>query len=426
MDNNRCLTCCIITHEIADMFSAGGDRMREAGVAVIGGGAAGLFAGCFLKMNGADLVILERNTECGLKLLITGHGRCNITNLKEPRELKRGYHEASNFVYPAINSFPPSACVRFIEDEVGIRLKTEENDRVFPVSDKASDIRDGLVRYIGKDRIITGFKCVSIRKDDALFEIVSEDDSMVKAKYVILACGGMSYPHTGSDGSGFKLASALGHSIAKPAAALATVNTSAEFCGPLAGVTVPGVVLTLYDRGAKRAVSRGDLLFTHKGISGPSVMELSREIPARPDNTYILADLAPGITDRSLTELIDSKPRALFATVLASLVPRRLAESLLDDTQIKCSGVTSAERKKILGRLKRFRFDINEAPDINSAYCTRGGVELSELDRKSFGSGIIPGLFIIGENTDVDGISGGYNLAFAAASAHLAVKSIVG
>ena len=400
--------------------------MREAGVAVIGGGAAGLFAGCFLKMNGADPVILERNPECGLKLLITGHGRCNITNLKEPRELKHGYHEASNFVYPAINSFPPSSCVRFIEDEVGIKLKTEENDRVFPVSDKASDIRDGLVRYIGKDRMITGFKCVSIRKDDGLFEIVSEDGSMVKAKYVILACGGMSYPHTGSDGAGFKLASALGHSIVKPAAALATVNTSPEFCGPLAGVTVPGVTLTLYDRGTRKALSEGDLLFTHKGISGPSVMELSREIPARPDDTYILADFAKDITDRDLTELIDARPKALFATALASLVPRRLAESLLDDPQIKCSGITSAERKKILGRLKGFRFDIEEAPDINSSYCTRGGVELSELDRKSFGSKIVPGLYVIGENTDVDGISGGYNLAFAAASAHLAVKSIVG
>lgn len=400
--------------------------MKVYEAAVTGGGAAGLFAGCFLKRFGADAVILEKNPECGRKLLVTGHGRCNITNLKEPAELKCGYHEASNFVYPALKSFPPSECVRFFEEELGLRLKKEENDRMFPVTDKALDVRDSMVRYIGNDNIITGFDCVSVQKNNGVFELTSKAGEKVLARHIILACGGMSYPHTGSDGSGFKLARMLGHTIVQPKAALAVVNTAPDFCSPLAGVTVNNVVLTLFDGGIKAGESSGSLLFTHKGISGPAVMELSREIPVKPYDTYILADLAADLTDKRLVSMIDDRPKALLSTVLSEVIPQSLARALTDDPSVKCSQVTASERKKVLKRIKEFRFDIKEAPDVNSSYCTRGGVPLKELDRKTCASKITEGLYVIGENVDVDGISGGYNLAFAAASAHLAVKSIVG
>ena len=395
-------------------------------VIIVGGGCAGLFAACFLKKAGADYLLLERNPECGRKLLVTGHGRCNITNLKAPSELKQGYHEAANFVYPAIAFFAPEDCVRFLEDELGLKVKEEENNRIFPVSDKASDVRDALVRYTGKDSIRTGYRCISAVCENGIFELGSDCGEKVYGRNLILACGGSSYPHTGSDGSGFKLAEMMGHSIVPPRASLAQIKTPSPVCPELAGVTVDNVELSLYTGGTKTAGTAGSLLFTHAGISGPAAFELSREIPIKADDVYILADFAPGLTDKELLGRMEQKGKTNFVNLLAEYVPRSVAEVLTGAGDIKCADVTAQLRKSALRALKEFRFDITSAPDIDTAYCTRGGADLKELDRKSYGSKLVKGLYIIGENTDVDGISGGYNLAFAAASASLAVRSIVG
>lgn len=395
--------------------------------AVIGGGAAGLFAACFLTKHGIDLVLLEKNHECGRKLLTTGHGRCNITNLKPPAELKKGYHEAGNFVYPAIRGFTPSDCVDFLNNDLKLRTKVEENDRVFPVSDKASDVRDAMVRYIGREHIVTGFDCVSVTRDNEGFTVTSSTGQEIKAKHLILACGGKSYPHTGSDGSGFSLASSLGHKIVPPRSALAPVRTSAELCSRLAGVTCVNARLSLWTGGKKTASYGGDLLFTHSGISGPAVMELSREIPpVITEDTYILADLAPSLDEKIFTSEVNGRPNTKLVNLVSEYVPRSVASALCGDDELYCRDCRSEVRKAVYRRLKELRFDIEEVPDINTAYCTRGGVFLNELDRDSYQSKVVPGLYVIGENTDVDGISGGYNLAFAAASAHLAVMDIVG
>ena len=394
---------------------------------VIGGGAAGLFAGCFLKKAGAGFVILERNEECGKKLLITGHGRCNITNNKEPRILSSGYHEASRFVYPALRRFTPEDCMDFITGELGLKLKTEENDRVFPVSDKASDVRDRMVSYIGRDNILTGFCCASVTADENGFTVTSEDGRKVTAGNLILAAGGKSYPMTGSDGSGFALASSMGHTIVAPRPALAMIPSDDEIVTRLSGVTVRDVVLSLFVNGKKTASTSGDLLFTHKGLSGPAAMELAREIPHRIDgDVHICADFARDVTDQFLLTKMAEHSRSLFVNVTSDFVPRSLAEMICTDTTSKCSDVSASVRKDVLRKLREYRFEITKVPDMASAYCTRGGVDLSEIDRKTYGSRIVPNLYIVGENTDVDGISGGYNLAFAAGSSYLAVSSIVG
>lgn len=394
---------------------------------VIGGGASGLFAGCFLKKEGMDPVILERNDECGKKLLITGHGRCNITNNKDPQILAKGYHEASGFVYPALRRFTPADCMKFLEDELGLKLKTEENDRVFPVSDKASDVRDAMVRYIGTDNIITGFRCSSVTRDDNGFTVKSEDGRTVSSDHLILACGGMSYPGTGSDGSGFELASSLGHKVVPPRPALAMIPADSSVVSDLSGVTVKGTVLSLFVNGRKTASSAGDLLFAHRGLSGPAAMELAREIPFRAEgDVYISVDLAPDVTDQVLLSMMASHPRSLFVNVIAEYVPRSIADKICTGNDTRCSDVTAACRKETLRCLREFRINVTQAPDIISAYCTRGGVDLKEIDRKTYGSKIVKELYIVGENCDVDGISGGYNLAFAASSSFLAVSSIVG
>ncbi len=395
--------------------------------AVIGGGASGLFAACFLQKHHVDFVLLEKNPECGQKLLTTGHGRCNITNLKPPAELKKGYHEAANFVYPAIKGFSPSDCVKFINDELKLKTKVEENDRVFPVSDKASDVRDAMVRYIGSGRIITGFDCVSVERNDEGFRIASAGGGSVTAKHLILACGGMSYPKTGSDGSGFALASSLGHKNNAPRSALAPVRTSEDFCKNLAGVSADNADLTLWTGGKKTASYRGNILFTHSGISGPAVMELSREIPPEiTEETYFLANFVPSLDERTFASEVNSNPGTKLVNLVSSYVPKSLAFAVCEDGDLYCRDTRSEVRKAVYRRLTEMRFDIQEVPDIKTAYCTRGGVILNELDRNTYQSKIVPGLYIIGENTDVDGISGGYNLAFAAGSAYLAVMSIVG
>ena len=394
--------------------------------AIIGGGAAGLFAACFLKKNGADFLLLEKNSECGKKLLVTGHGRCNITNLKTPQELKKGYHEAANFIYPAISGFAPSDCVEFINKELKIRTKTEENDRVFPVSDKASDVRDAMVRYVGADHIKTGFECVSIKPEDGVFTVSSKAGDTITCRHLILSCGGRSYPQTGSDGSGFDLAASLGHTIVSPRAALSPVKTSEEFCMPLAGVTAENTVLSLWYDGKKQAAYTGSVLFTHSGLSGPATLELSREIPAEiTGETYILANFAAGLNEQEFASAVNSNPNTKIVNLVAEYVPKSLASAVCGDDDIYCKDVRSAYRKDIFRKLTEMRFDITEKPDIRTAYCTRGGVKLSELDRRSYESKIIPNLYIIGENTDVDGISGGYNLAFASSSAYFAVKSVL-
>ena len=393
---------------------------------VIGGGASGLFAGCFLKKEGQDFVILERNGECGRKLLVTGHGRCNITNNKEPQILARGYHEASGFVYPALRRFTPGDCIRFLEDELGLKVKTEEDDRIFPVTDKAADIRDRMVSYIGRDNIITGFKCASISKNDPGFTVRSEDGTAISSEHLILACGGMSYPKTGSDGSGYELASSMGHSIVAPRPALAMIPAEDKIVSDLSGVTAKDVVLSLYVNGRKTSSASGDLLFTHRGLSGPAAMELAREIPVKAEDVYVCIDFATGVTDQILLSQIASHPRTLFVNVISEYVPRSLADKLCTDNDIRCSDVTAAFRKETLKRLREYRISVTGVPDIVSSYCTRGGVDLKEIDRKTYGSKIVKELYIVGENCDVDGISGGYNLAFAAASSFLAVSCIVG
>ena len=395
-------------------------------VAIVGGGVAGLYAACFLAKAGVDFLLLERNEECGKKLLITGHGRCNITNLKEPSELKKGFHEAGNFVYPAISGFAPADIVRFIENELKVPLKTEENDRVFPVSDKASDVRDAFVRFLGREHILTGYLCSSITKENDTFRLVSEDGREVVSDKVVLACGGSSYPQTGSDGSGFDLARSLGHTIAETRGALAAVKTGDDLCGTLAGVTVENTVIRLYSGGRKTAETTGDLLFTHSGVSGPAVMEISREIPATagPD-TYFEICFARGLSDKDLVEKIDGHGDTKLVNVIAEYVPKSLAAAICGDGDLYCRDVRAETRKAVFRKLTAYRMDIEKAPDIRTSYCTRGGVILNELDRKTYASKKVYGIYVVGENTDVDGISGGYNLAFAASSAHLAAKDII-
>lgn len=406
-------------------------------VGIIGGGAAGLYAACQLKHlsegRGIEVTVLEKNAVPGIKLTLTGHGRCNMTNRKDAPELKKGFHEAENFVYPALKGFGPEDTIRFAESELGLRLKEEENNRVFPVCDSAVKVRDAVVSYISDtSKILTSTTVLSI-KPGSDFEVVT-DKGNYHFDYVILACGGSSFTKTGSTGDSYRIAESLGHTISPAKAALAPVRVGrdpAAICKRLSGVSVTAGV-SLYHEGKKTASISGEILFADFGLTGPAVMELSREIPLDIKDTYIELDLIPSMSDedydKELLRLIDEHSDTKISNLLARSVPASVAGEIASRAGVSdqyAQGFTKEERKKVCRGMKHLRLDIDSAPELDKAYVTRGGVSLKEVDRKTMESRLVPGFFILGEALDIDGISGGYNLQACMSEAYLAAKSII-
>jgi len=409
-------------------------------VGIIGAGAAGIFAACQLKRlssgTGTGITVLEKNSVPGKKLTLTGHGRCNITNRKDPSELRKGYHEAENFIYPALKEFGPEDTIRFLETELGTGVKEEDNNRIFPVSDSAVRLRDTLVSYLSDSvTLICDAKVTEITKRDC-FEVKSSKGTFCFDR-VILSCGGSSFPKTGSAGDSYILAEKAGHTIIPIRSALAQVaadDVSSLFTSRLSGVAVRSRVSLICGEKSSAAVT-GEVLFTDHGLSGPAVMEISREIP--PDicgaNTALELDLIPdsddGQFDRELQELICKHPDTKITTLLANYIPASLAGETASAAGVfglYAQGFTKENRKKLIRTVKHLRIGISRAPSLEKAYVTRGGVSLKEVDRKTMQSKKISGLYIIGEALDIDGISGGYNLQACMSEAYLAAKSILG
>ena len=409
-------------------------------IGIIGGGAAGLFVACLLKKFSEDgineVTLIEKNEIPGKKLILTGHGRCNITNRKPASELKTGYHEADNFIYPAIKEFGPEDTISFIENDIGLKTKEEDNNRIFPVCDSAARVRDSLVSYIaGSTKTICNSKVLDIRKDSS-FE-VSTADKKYNFDFVILCCGGSSFPQTGSAGDSYRLAGKTGHTVITPRAALAPVKAdeaSLSFIKNLSGVSVTSRV-SLFCNGKKTASTEGEVLFAEFGLTGPAVMEISREIPRDISdcNPYFELDLVPALTeeqfDREFQKLIGDHPDTKITTLLARYVPASVAGEIAAKagvSELYAQGFTKDNRRKTVTEMKHLKVTVGREPSIDKAYVTRGGVSLKEVDRKTMQSRLVPGLYIIGEALDIDGISGGYNLQACMSEAVLAVKDILG
>ncbi len=409
-------------------------------IGIIGGGAAGLFAACLLKkFSGGEMlnvILLEKNEIPGKKLILTGHGRCNITNLKPASELKKGYHEADNFIYPALKEFGPEDTISFIENDIGLKTKEEDNNRIFPVCDSAARVRDSLVSYIADStNTICNSKVLDIRRESS-FE-VSTANEKYNFDYVILSCGGSSFPQTGSTGDSYRLAGKTGHTVITPRAALAPVKADDEsltFIRNLSGVSVISKV-SLFCNGKKTAATEGEILFADFGLTGPAVMEISREIPRDISdcNPYFELDLVPSSTDEQFNQefqkLIGEHPDTKITTLLARYVPASVAGEIAAKAGVSdlyAQGFTKDNRRKTVNEIKHLKVGIIREPSIDKAYVTRGGVSLKEVDRKTMQSRLVPGLYILGEALDIDGISGGYNLQACMSEAFLAVKDILG
>lgn len=415
-------------------------------VGIIGGGAAGLWAACFLKKTAVDtgadcdITILEKGPAVGRKLLLTGHGRCNITNRKTPSELKKGYHEAGNFIYPSLNAFSPEDAINFIEKELKTPLKEEDNNRMFPKSDSARKLLEAITNYLetGKNqvKILRNYSCSDIRKEETGFSVMSQSGVEMVFDRVILASGGMSFKATGSDGSGYELAAKLGHTVTELRASLASIEVTDEgrkYTEQLSGISVKAGTSVFYDS-QKKASGNGDVLFTHKGLSGPAIQEISREVPddILTRGGWIELDLAPHIKeeelDSEIVEMLTGQPSAKLTNLVSAYVPQRVAENVRQKacvSGIYAREITRKARRAYVRELKHMNFEFAKAPDINEAYVTRGGIDLREVSRKTMESKLVPGLYLIGEILDIDGISGGYNLQACMSEAFQASKDIL-
>lgn len=400
-------------------------------IAVIGGGAAGMMAAIAAAQRGADVTLIEQNKICGKKLLITGKGRCNITNACPTEDIFRNIPTNPRFLYSAVYSFSNYDTVDFFEQS-GVSTKVERGERVFPQSDKAASVADALVRKMRSlGVIILHGKADKILTDRERVTGVSVDGKTVAASAVILATGGKSYPRTGSDGFGYGIAEKLGHSITKLRPALVPVETF-EDTKPIMGLSLKNVTLTVADRSGKKLHSElGELLFTHFGLSGPLVLSASSHMGSEPEKTIVEIDLKPALSEQKLEQRILRDFLKYinkdFRNALSDLLPQKLIDTVIARSEIdpfkKVNSVTREERRRLVSVIKRLSFTVKRYRPIEEAIVTSGGVSVREINPKTMESKIVKGLYFAGEIIDVDAYTGGFNLQIAFSTGHLAGES---
>lgn len=405
-----------------------------ANVLVIGGGAAGLLAGIAAAQSGAQTVILEKMRRPGKKILITGKGRCNITNNCDLQEIIKNIPGNGRFLNSALRRFTNQDIVQLLEDN-GLPTKVERGGRVFPVSDKAADVVDTLVKIYKNygGRLLTDCKVKSIMAEfGKITGAVTADGQKFAADAVILAAGGSSYPGTGSDGSGVKLAKALGHTIVPLAPSLVPLESDSPYIAGLQGLSLRNIEGTVYADGKKIGSEFGEMLFTHFGVSGPIILSLSKcvaEAFARGAQEVELAiDLKPALDkdklDARLQRDFTQHSRKQMPNGMKDLLPQRLIAPVLDqafiDEEKFVNQLSRAERRRLVDVLKAFTVPITGTRPIAEAIVTAGGVSLKEIDPKTMESKLIKGLFFAGEVMDIDGYTGGYNLQAAFSTGYAA------
>lgn len=402
--------------------------------AVIGGGAAGLMAAGYASMYGADVTVFEKMPRIGRKLLISGKGRCNLTNACDIETFMQNVPVNNRFLYSAINNFPPFDIIEFFEN-LGLRTKVERGNRVFPVSDRAMDVVDTLRRFATDNgaRIVNA-EIEDITAEDSRVKAVKADGRVFDFDSVIIATGGLSYPRTGSTGDGFRFAEKLGHTVIPPKPSLVPLVSPDKCCPAMQGLSLRNVGLKIKDDNGKTVYTDfGEMLFTHFGVSGPIILSAScntRDFSA--DYTAHI-DLKPALDSEQLDARIQRDLREninkAVSNSLSKLLPKKLIPVVLDrwgiDASKKCNSVTREERRALVTILKDFTITITGPRPIDEAIITSGGVKVSEINPKTMESKLIKGLYFAGEVIDVDAYTGGFNLTIAWATGRLAGESSI-
>lgn len=398
-------------------------------VGIIGGGAAGMCAAAFCK--GAKVTVLERNEKLGKKIYITGKGRCNVTNNSALYEFFPHIINGEKFMISSLTAFTPQNLMEYLGKQ-GLRLKTERGNRVFPVSDKSSDVIKALSEGVKNNNadVHLNTRVLAVNKTEEGF-IVKTDNGEFIFDILVLATGGLSYPTTGSTGDGYKIAEQFGHTIIKPVPALSAVELL-DNVKPLEGLSLKNVRATVKD-GKKVYSEFGEMLFTDRGVSGPIILTLSSKINRMElKGRELLIDFKPALSPETLDERLRSDFAEMYnkdlGNILTSLLPKAiipyvLAQSGIPST-IKGNSVTKEQRYALGYCVKNLTFTMKGLADISSAIITSGGVALKEINPKTMESKKVEGLYIIGEMLDIDATTGGYNLQCAFATGHSAGVAI--
>ncbi len=409
-------------------------KTLRADVAIIGGGAAGLMAAALISERGFDTLLIEPNKLMGKKLRITGKGRCNLTNDCDNKHFLENVPCNGSFLYSAINRFGTADTMAFFE-RLGVPLKTERGNRVFPVSDSAHDIANALERFGREKGVRMLHKRASALKtrDGVLTGIVAEDTE-VSCKAVVLCTGGASYPGTGSTGDGYALAKNVGHTIITPQPSLVPLVSDDDYCAEMQGFSLRNVTLRVLDENGKVFYEElGEMLFTHFGVSGPLVLSASSHMRDFEKHKYRLSiDLKPGLSEQQLDERIlrDFKKYANrdFANVLSDLAGHTMIPVLVRLSGIpeetKVNSITKEQRRTLVRLFKEFPVSIAEPRPVDEAIITSGGVSVKEINPKTLESKLIKGLYFAGEIIDVDAYTGGFNLQIAWSTAYAAAQAL--
>lgn len=401
-------------------------------IAVIGAGASGLMASGMLAKNGHNVTVFEKKEKVGRKIVITGKGRCNVTNNCTPEEFFENVPRNSKFLYSAIRTFTPSDAIDFFE-EIGLNVKTERGKRVFPVSDNALEVVDKLLAFCKDQRV--KFVNETVTKvgshDGEQVEFLQTDKGRYDFDKIIIATGGVSYPKTGSTGDGYTFAEKFGHKIEEIEPSLVALVSQDSDLPDLMGLSLKNVKVTLKENEKTIFSDFGEMVFTHFGVSGPIILSASAHI-LKKTNHKILIDLKPALDEQTLDKRIlrdfEKNMNKDFVNSLGDLLPRKLISVIIArtgiDAHLKVNFITKEQRKKLVKTLKEFEIKIDRKADIDEAIVTRGGVSVKEINPKTLESKKIKNLYFIGEVLDVDAYTGGFNLQIAWSTGYLLAQNM--
>ena len=399
-------------------------------VIVIGGGPAGMYAAITAARRGKKVLLLERNDRLGKKLLITGKGRCNVTNHCDWQEILKNVPRNGRFLFSAMSACPPDAVMAFFEAS-GCSLKTERGNRVFPVSDRSVDVLEALQREMRRSGVTVRTGRVSeILTEGGVITGAAAGKDVYRAGKVILATGGLSYPTTGSTGDGYALAEKLGHSVTETEGSLVPLEAGPD-CAQMQGLSLRNVSVKLVSAKGKMLFSDfGELLFTHFGVSGPTVLSASAHLKG--EGCKLVIDLKPALdegklNERILRDLQMYKNRSM-ENALTDLLPRSMIPVVLNrlavDPQLQANSLNKQQRRALVELLKAFPVEISGKRPVAEAIITSGGIKVGQIDPKTMESKVIPGLYFAGEIIDCDAYTGGFNLQIAWATAYAAGMNV--
>lgn len=405
-------------------------------VIVVGGGPAGMMAAGSAAQNGAKVLLLEKNETLGKKLLLTGGGRCNVTNAEfDNRALLGKFKGNGKFLFSAFSQWSVKETLDFFHTG-GMETKVEKELRVFPVSDSAQSVLDVLLRHMKKHGVtVLSNAPVSeiIYEQKKIVGVKLKDKKIFRSRALVVATGGTSRPDTGSTGEGFEWLKKIGHTVVTPAPSLVPITIKDSWVKRLSGVTVPDVAITIFQNGKKQGAAKGKILFTHVGVSGPTILNMSKDVGEllKYGDVTLSLDLFPGkdygTLNATLQELFKTHDKKNFGNALGDIVPSALLPILVlhsgIDKETKCNGITREERLRLMHVLKDIPMQVKGLLGPEKAIVTSGGVVLDEVDFKTMRSRLFQNLYLVGDVLDIDRPSGGFSLQLCWTTGFVAGKS---